>query len=243
VDPFLPPGPLRVVEEPLPAPKRVVEPRKPQPRRWWEILAVLCVAVLPDVVHAVEVVLLDWPEVSSAAQSIGLLIRSLFVSYVVLFVARAVQMPRADLGLTRPRWSDAAIGGVLCLIGVGMSMWLGSLVPGRPPSEFFMDPETPTECVLLVVALAANAFAEELVVRGYLIPRLEDATASLPFAIVASAGLFASYHLYQGLGGMLLIFVTGLIYGVGFVLVRRLWPFVVAHFLWGVAASFPIGAS
>lgn len=44
-----------------------------------------------------------------------------------------------------------------------------------------------------------------------------------------SAALFASYHLYQGLPGVVWAFAVGLVFGTVFRATGRLGPLVVAH--------------
>jgi membrane protease YdiL (CAAX protease family) len=89
---------------------------------------------------------------------------------------------------------------------------------GVVPPRWLMDP-----CLL------ANSVTEELTMRGYLIPRFEELFGSPVAAVVLSAILFASYHLYQGLSSSLVILGMGLVYGIFFCIVRRIWPLVIAH--------------
>lgn len=69
--------------------------------------------------------------------------------------------------------------------------------------------------------------------RGYLIARLQYLLRSGWLAVVVTATLFASYHSYQGVVGVIVIgaAVHGLVYGLAFCLCRRLWPLCVAHTL------------
>jgi hypothetical protein len=92
---------------------------------------------------------------------------------------------------------------------------------------------------MLVLAAAANAVAEEVVVVGYLITRLRTLGWPEHRAIGASALLRGSYHLYQGLGGGLGNLVMGLVFGTYWARTTagptkgpaRLWPLVLAHAL------------
>jgi membrane protease YdiL (CAAX protease family) len=89
---------------------------------------------------------------------------------------------------------------------------------------------------ILVPAMAANAFAEELAMRSYVITRLNQFGMGGFGAIVVSAVLFGAYHIYQGVGPMLVVTIGGLVLGGLFVLTRRLWPLVFAHFVMDVLA-------
>jgi membrane protease YdiL (CAAX protease family) len=65
--------------------------------------------------------------------------------------------------------------------------------------------------------------------RGYLLPRFERLLGSAWRAILITALLFASYHVYQGFRCAAGVFAVGLVYGGSFCLLRRLWPLCIAH--------------
>jgi membrane protease YdiL (CAAX protease family) len=83
----------------------------------------------------------------------------------------------------------------------------------------------------LVVALSTimSAFEEELLMRGYLLPRFEQLLKSTWAGLFLTAILFGSYHAYQGMGAVLVTALIGLVYGFAFCLTRRLLPIVAAH--------------
>ena len=89
--------------------------------------------------------------------------------------------------------------------------------------------------VLLSSALQ-NALLEEFVVVGYLLTRLRQAGMSTRAAVLTSAVLRGSYHLYQGLGGFLGNAVMGLLFGWLFTRWGRVTPLVVAHTILDVGA-------
>jgi membrane protease YdiL (CAAX protease family) len=89
----------------------------------------------------------------------------------------------------------------------------------------------------LVLNAGQAALLEEIIALGYLVTRLEQMGATPRAAVVASALLRGSYHLYQGWGGFAGNFAMGLLFGAIFVRRRRAWPFVVAHFLLDVGAG------
>ena len=88
----------------------------------------------------------------------------------------------------------------------------------------------------LILAAAGNAWAEEVLVVGYLITRLQQLGWRQYTALFAAAVLRGSYHLYQGIGG----FVGNMVMGVVFVYLYRRWgrvgPLVVAHSLLDIGA-------
>ena len=90
--------------------------------------------------------------------------------------------------------------------------------------------------VALILAAAGNAWAEEVLVVGYLITRLQQLGWRQYTALVAAAVLRGSYHLYQGFGGFVGNVVMGLVFGFYWQRTKRLWPLVIAHTILDVVA-------
>jgi membrane protease YdiL (CAAX protease family) len=84
--------------------------------------------------------------------------------------------------------------------------------------------------VLLLSALQ-NGLLEEVLVTGYLLTRLRKLGVRPEYAILISATLRGSYHLYQGFGGFLGNAVMGLIFATLFLRWRRVGPMIIAHTL------------
>ena len=83
---------------------------------------------------------------------------------------------------------------------------------------------------LLPISWGSAAFGEELLVRGFMLNRLEGLTRSTVWAVIAQAAIFALAHLYQGITGVLFVFAIGLIFGAIFIRCgRNLWPVIAAH--------------
>ncbi|MBV8542706.1 MAG: CPBP family intramembrane metalloprotease, partial [Pseudonocardiales bacterium] len=121
-----------------------------------------------------------------------------------------------DLGLGRqPTGRDAGLGvGLAAVIGVpGLGLYLLAHAAGLNltvlPSALA---DTWWRVPVLVASAVANALAEELLVVGYLITRLRQLGSGEGGAVLASAALRGSYHLYQGFGG----FLGNLVMGLGF---------------------------
>ncbi len=94
-----------------------------------------------------------------------------------------------------------------------------------------------------VLALAAfeNAFLEEVLVVGYFLTRLRQLRVDPWLALLASALLRGSYHLYQGWGQAGGNVVMGLVFGYVWLRWRRLWPLVWAHTIMDIAAFVGYG--
>jgi membrane protease YdiL (CAAX protease family) len=90
--------------------------------------------------------------------------------------------------------------------------------------------------IALTISAAGNAWAEEVLVVGYLLIRLRQLGFGENAALLVSAVLRGSYHLYQGFGGFVGNLVMGLIFGRVWQRTGRLWPLVIAHTLLDVVA-------
>lgn len=216
----------------------------------WETAVVLSLAVLPDWFYCYAS--LVWPHdgAASSYNSLALLVRSLQISApICYFIARSGQRA-SDFGLVRPRWAlDLSLG-----VGVWMCEAVFQEWAMRFAGRFLSDehfealatvPEgvlaaarTPAEHALSIVALAANSFAEELAMRGYLLSRFEQLLRSTWLGVLFTTVLFAGYHAYQGVGGVVCALVSGLTFAGAFCLCRRLWPVVIAHTLVNCIASW-----
>ena len=84
---------------------------------------------------------------------------------------------------------------------------------------------------VLLLSAFQNAVLEEVVVLGYLMSRLDRLGVRPRWAIVISAVVRGSYHLYQGVGGFIGNAVMGALFGVLFRRWGRVTPMIIAHFL------------
>jgi membrane protease YdiL (CAAX protease family) len=95
----------------------------------------------------------------------------------------------------------------------------------------YFPPSGALEFALLAVMCLFSGLAQELVMRAYLITRLEELLASTPMALLFSTMLFIFYHGYEGTGAVIAVAVFGLIQAIIFCLFRRLAPIALAHAL------------
>lgn len=144
------------------------------------------------------------------------------------------------IGLDRDRPGKDLLGGagLAALIGIpGLAFYFLARAVG---ANLTVLPSTLDDTwwrpIVLTIAAAANAWAEEVLVVGYLITRLRQLGRSENGSLVIAAVLRGSYHLYQGFGGFLGNVVMGLVFGRVWQRTNRLWPLVVAHTLLDVVA-------
>lgn len=93
---------------------------------------------------------------------------------------------------------------------------------------------------VLVLSAMRAGLLEEIVLNGYLLKRLTQIGLGAWSAIVLSALLRGSYHLYQGFGPFIGNFAMGLLFGWIYVRFGRVAPLVAAHVLVDIAA-FTLG--
>ncbi len=84
---------------------------------------------------------------------------------------------------------------------------------------------------VLLLSAAQNAISEEVIMIGYLLSRLDRLGMRPSRAIVLSAVIRGSYHLYQGAGAFFGNAVMGLIFGFFFRRWGRVMPLIIAHSL------------
>ena len=164
------------------------------------------------------------------------------VPLALLLLARTGQRPEA-IGLGWPGWSSDIWPGIgLTLAGLG-----GNYVVAIPFISLLQDHpgllnpvrvgHVPAYYVVYGLTTAAStAIAEETLVNGYLLVRLEQLGWSPRTALVLSLTLRTSYHVYYGIGFLFTV-------PIGYFLTRsfqkhgRLDRPIVAHFLYDALLS------
>jgi membrane protease YdiL (CAAX protease family) len=163
---------------------------------WIELAVVLAFAVLPNLYYEAMTFFLRSESVSvrrlwtdEAIRSPSLrwsdvgngLIRKAGIISVLLFIMWNSRQPWSHFGLTLPRWETDIVLGmgiflVYALVRNGATILVATAF-GKPHGDLFFGvvpaPTPPPVILLLLAYTAAIGFTEELIFRGYLIPRLE----------------------------------------------------------------------
>ena len=172
-------------------------------------------------------------QLSYAAELIGW---GLLGAYLVVRAGMTLR----DIGLdrTRPGRDAALAAGLAALIGIpGLGLYLIAHALGL---ALTVQPSTLDaswwRLPVLVISAAGNAFAEEVLLTGYLLSRLRRLGWSENGAVAVSALLRGCYHLYQGPGGAVGNLVMGAVFGRVWQRTGRLCALVAAHTMLDVIA-------
>ena len=155
-----------------------------------------------------------------------------------LLLRAGLSLRAVGLDGRRPGRDALGAAGLAALIGIpGLGVYLvaqalGVSVTIAPTT---LD-DTWWRLPVLIASAAANAWAEEVVMVGYLLTRLRQLGWSENRSLAAQAVLRGAYHLYQGLGGFLGNIAMGLVFGRVWQRTNRLWMLVGAHTLIDVVA-------
>jgi membrane protease YdiL (CAAX protease family) len=216
------------------------------PRSTLEIAAetcvVLLVCVIPNVFNSVSWLYLKHERGPFLYQSAVTVIRSVGTIALVAFLIHRSKEPRERFGLKRLSVLYDGLGGIgvflLGILGYYLVWYALAMLLGRERLHSLMNHDlsalaAPTRDLpgfsFLIVSAVSNGFAEELVIRAYLLPRFEQFFRSTILAVLLSAAFFASYHTYQGTAGVVSAFEIGVVYGIVFCLWRRFLPLAVGH--------------
>lgn len=207
---------------------------------WVEVFVVLTFAVFVDIAYSLASVF--WTEYERsgadntfATTAFSVIVRAIGVAVPMLYIMSRSGEPWSRWGIVRPVWYlDLPLGFLLWIF----AWFLDDMTQLRAMYLFDIKPSPPTDLppltinYFLLVALSLfNGFSEEVVMRGYLIPRFEQLLRSTWLALLITSLLFAAYHTYQGMVSAIGAIVFGMAYGTAFCWLRRLWPIALAHAL------------
>jgi membrane protease YdiL (CAAX protease family) len=208
-----------------------------------DVLAVFCLAVLPDLANSFLVP--TSPGAGSAALIdllLLLIVRSFQVSVPILLILKLRNANWADYGVVkfRPLRDPLEAVGITVLGYVALTVLVNGLLMLRFDfaTEHGVLPGTTVDTefglgvlALVVVASCANGFAEELAMRSYLLVRICELSGSKWGAAILITALFAAYHSYQGRYGIVSAVALGGVFAAYFIKTKRLWPIAIAHAL------------
>lgn len=219
----------------------------PARERWIDLGLVILIAFVPLVftaVYALFYPVQGTPEGTNGRFLSGL-IRACGALALLAYVLRRQQRPFKDIGLSF-RWTDLPKSIGLCLgaylaylIFTFILAWSTFLLSGsyphyRSPRVIFAGGSV---LLTFLYTLVAPVF-EETLVRAYLMTELIGLSWPVWVAVLASVVLQGTYHLYYGVAGALGLSAGFAVWAIYFAMSRKIWPVLLAHFLWDLTATY-----
>lgn len=176
------------------------------------------------------------PEARGASAVVGGALATIAVVYV-----RGGTL--ADLGFRRPeRWSIVLLQALIILVAFVVAQALIPLlisliitVPDTDWSRYSSLAGNISAAITMALVLPLTAsIPEEIIYRGFLMSRLSiifgQAGRGTVITVLIQALVFSSIHYSWGIGGVLMTFIMGIIWGTAYILCNRnLWPVILAH--------------
>jgi len=149
----------------------------------------------------------------------------------------------ADLGFRRPeRWTTVpfqVIGILVAFIAVQtlapllVSSFISMPEPDLSRYDSILGNLSAAIVMALVLPLTAS-IPEEIIYRGFLIGRLSDIfgrdIGGASMAVLVQALAFGAVHFMWGIGGVIVTFMMGIVWGTAYLLCgRNLWVVIIAH--------------
>ena len=215
---------------------------------WAEVGVVLLVLLVP-IYHSIFASLFHSipgagppDEHSSLSELFRSTFKDISAGTLLLYLMWRSEEPWSRFGLLRSinLTLDASIVLFVILINAAVSEGLFLLFDAagldkHPPEPVSAPAESASIAyAALFVHICISAFFEELLMRGYFLPRFERLLHSTWVSLFLTALVFGGLHLDQGIEGVLVTSLAGLVYGGAFCWFRRLWPVVAAHIVYNL---------
>lgn len=178
-------------------------------------------------------------EISS--RTIQIYLPTLAIQLAIIFslwvVMRRTGSGFSELGLGRSDMkSSNIVAGLIFFVGAWLIMII--LKSALSESGYVSDenlinilPTSAGERILWFFLAAGAALSEEIAFRGYVISRVRKITGTYWMGAVLGSVAFSTGHLYQGIAGVLLIFIYGMLFSGLYIARKSVLPCIVAHFL------------
>jgi len=207
----------------------------PRARAWGKTLVVIGGALAVYVAVALLVTLATGDAIAGAAAS-NLVVAALALVYRWRSTGRVGAPSPRPRARTGSFWATAAAGLVVCwLAGQVSAVWVYSTWGSAQFDSVNDSRGASSVALVLVTAVLLAPLGEEALMRGIAFTELRKHWAPLASAFVTAA-VFSLLH-----GNVVQIVLTvplGILLAFVFEAVQRLWPVVVMHVLFNLAASF-----
>jgi len=163
---------------------------------------------------------------------------------LVLLVLKRGEENLSAVGFSKLTFANLGIGlGFLLvanLILFGLALVLQFFHLPVPQEVAFILPRTKTERLFWVILSITAGICEETGFRGYVLTKLNSFLNNWYLTVAISSLSFGLGHFYQGLGGIILTGIYGLLFCLLFIWRKSLIPGIFAHSLQDLTALFTL---
>lgn len=152
------------------------------------------------------------------------------VGLLFVLIYRGEGRDARSIGLGRPTWASLGWGWAAAALTVAVCFVGASVLRLEPPSARELGGVGALPLWVRILILVTAAGTEEILCRGYPIPRLQELTGSRPLAASLPLAVFVLYHLpFSAAGHAMFVVVFGAVATGLFLLRRDLWSNIAAH--------------
>jgi membrane protease YdiL (CAAX protease family) len=166
------------------------------------------------------------------------------VFLLVLLVLKRGKENLSTVGLSKFTLANLGIGLGFLLVANIILFSLGSILQffhlAMPKEVIFMLPRTQNEKIFWAILSITAGICEETGFRGYVLTKLNLFLNNWYLTVGLSSLCFGLGHFYQGIGGVILTGIYGLLFCLLFIWRKSLIPGIFAHFLQDLTALFAL---
>ena len=167
-----------------------------------------------------------------------------FVFLLVLLVLKKGNENLSTVGFSKLTLANLGIGLAFLLFANLILFGLASILQffhlTMPKEVALILPRTNSERLFWIILSITAGICEETGFRGYVLTKLNLFLNNWPLTIAISSLSFGVGHFYQGMGGIILTGIYGLLFCLLFIWRKSLVPGVFAHFLQDFTAIFAL---
>lgn len=142
-----------------------------------------------------------------------------------------------DIGLLHPP-REVHLFIVFCFTELSLNYIKIDTTKLEKVSSFF--PKTAFQRLLFIISVFTAAFCEEVIYRGFAITKLKELGLNKWVALIPSGIAFVFIHGIIGFSQFWLYFIPALVFGVIFILSKRLLPGIILHLLYNLMAIMAV---
>ncbi len=167
-----------------------------------------------------------------------IIIESLIFLLIFLVLKREGENLKV-VGWRNLTFQNILIGFVFLIFANLVLLIITKLFSVTQPAEIkYLLPRNTTDRIFWTLMSLTAGIAEETGFRGYVLTKLNLFFKNWWATVIISSFFFGIGHFYQGLGGMILTGVYGLLFCLLFIWRKSLYPGIIAHFLHDASVLF-----